>query len=69
MRPPLNLTDTDCGILCPGATVNPPQLIICDEFDGSTLPLEDSDAAPSWKSVTAHPPFGRTAAVKASSTL
>ena len=69
MIPPLNSTDTDCGILWPGATVNPPRLIVCDEFDGSVFPLEDSDAAPSWKSVTAHLPFGKTAAVKESSTL
>jgi hypothetical protein len=64
-----NLTDTDCGILWPGATVNSLWLIVCDEFDGSTFPLEDSNAAPSWKSVTAHLPFGKTAAVKESSTL
>jgi hypothetical protein len=29
VRSPLNLTDTDCGILCPGAAVNPPRLIVC----------------------------------------
>jgi len=44
--------------------MNPPRVIVCDEFDGSAFPLEDSDAAPSWKSVTAHLPFGKTAAVK-----
>jgi hypothetical protein len=64
MMPPLKVTDTDCGILWPGVIVNPPRLIVCEAFDGSRFPLEDSDAAPNWKSVTAHPPIRQEACRK-----
>ena len=48
---------------------NPPGLIVRAEFDGSTLPVKDSDAAPNWKSLTAQLGFGKRVLEKESLTL
>jgi hypothetical protein len=52
----LKVTDTDWGTLSLGANVNPQWLMVCEAFDGSTFSLGGSDAARSWKSVTAQTP-------------